>query len=404
MDSVILVAFITGLTAGGLSCFAVQGGLLSGSIAQRIETAVQARGGSAAPAKTKKSGRKAAAKKAPQPAYNARMLQPILLFMLAKLAAYTVLGFLLGWLGSVFSFSPAVKGFIQLAIGVFLVGNALRMFNVHPIFRYFSFEPPSGLRRYIRRVSKGGDGWVTPLFLGALTVLIPCGVTQSMIAVAVGTGSPWLGATILFAFVLGTSPTFVGISWLATHLGGLFQKYFYQVVAVIVLLLGVYTLDGGLVLTGSPVSLAKIRRAFLGEQPAAVAPAGQESGTPEDSLPMIGARDDTPGQSSSPEQAGAPTQAEKPAPSGSYVAQLDVENGGYAPDWLVLPANQPVELHLVTDRTRSCSRAFYIPDLEVMEILPESGDTVVNLPAQPAGTMMDFMCSMGMYTGVFEFK
>jgi hypothetical protein len=39
-----------------------------------------------------------------------------------------------------------------------------------------------------------------------------------------------------------------------------------------------------------------------------------------------------------------------------------------------------------------------------MEILPETGDTTVSIPAQAAGTRLDFMCSMGMYTGMFEFE
>ena len=37
----IVLAFITGLTTGGLSCLAVQGGLLAGSIASEIEQSVQ---------------------------------------------------------------------------------------------------------------------------------------------------------------------------------------------------------------------------------------------------------------------------------------------------------------------------------------------------------------------------
>jgi sulfite exporter TauE/SafE len=287
------------------------------------------------------------------------MIQPILLFMLAKLIAYTLLGALLGLLGSAFTFSPAVKGFIQIAIGVFLVGNALRMFDVHPIFRYFSFEPPRRVTRYIRQVSKREDSSaITPLFLGALTVLIPCGVTQSVMAVAVGTANPLLGAVIMFAFVVGTSPTFVGISWLATHLGSKFQKNFYRVVAVIVLLLGLYTLDGGLTLVGSPISVSGMLQT-----------SGSEAAVVQDG-----------------------------------VAQINVTNYGYSPNRLTLPANQPVELRLVTEGTRSCSLAFYIPDLDFMEVLPDTGERVVNIPPQAPGTTMQFMCTMGMYGGVMQFQ
>jgi sulfite exporter TauE/SafE len=353
MNNVILVAFITGLTAGGLSCFAVQGGLLSASIAQIIESVPRSKSGRGG--RYQKKSYKARVARIPR----AVLIRPILLFTLAKLAAYTVLGFLLGLLGSAFTFSPVLKGFIQIVIGVFLVGNALRMFNVHPIFRYFTFEPPAAVTRYIRRLSKRDDASITPLFLGAMTVLIPCGVTQSVMAIAIGSGNPWLGALIMFAFVLGTSPTFVGVSWLATNLGGVFQKYFYQVVAVIVLLLGLYTLDGGLGLAGSSVSVAGVIR---------------ESRSTE-SLAVVG-----------------------------NVARINARNNGYSPNRISLPADQPIELHLLTSRTRSCSRAIYIPDINVMQLLPESGDTIINIPAQSSGTKMQFMCTMGMYGGVLRFQ
>jgi sulfite exporter TauE/SafE len=394
MDNVFLVAFITGLTAGGLSCFAVQGGLLTASIAQQLE------------ADTAKSGKHVSHKNQPksgkQP-FKAGMIQPIVLFVLAKLVAYTIMGFFLGWLGSIFAFTPKMQGVIQLVVGIFLVGNALRMFNVHPVFRYFSFEPPAQVTRYIRRVSKRDESWITPLYLGALTVLIPCGVTQAMMAVAVGTGSPWLGALIMFAFVLGTSPTFVAVSWLATSVGGLFQKYFYKVVAVLVLVMGLYGVNAGLTLVGSPLSASRVVRAFQGEESVAAVPTAQVI---DFSVPASIAPEPEPlaaGSTGNTLDEAQPAQS-LPTPGAATVAQINVENRGYSPALLRLPANQAIELHLVTNQTHSCSRAFTIPELNVMEILPETGEVVVMLPAQPAGKMMDFMCSMGMYTGLFQFE
>ena len=55
MDNLAIAAFITGLTAGGLSCFAVQGGLLSASIAQRLETDAKTPVQPAAPERKQKS-------------------------------------------------------------------------------------------------------------------------------------------------------------------------------------------------------------------------------------------------------------------------------------------------------------------------------------------------------------
>jgi sulfite exporter TauE/SafE len=362
MDNVLVATFLTGLTAGGLSCFAVQGGLLSGSFARQVEGKPSVR-----PANKKQPAQAAAS-----PVSNKNMALSVLLFLAAKLAAYTLLGFGLGWLGSFFFLSPLLKGFIQIGIGIFLVGNALRMFNVHPIFRYFSFEPPSSLTRYIRRISKGNDRLATPLFLGALTVLIPCGVTQSAMAVAMGTGSPLMGAAIMFAFVLGTSPTFFGVTVLAAGLAKAFQKYFYPIVAIIVLGLGLYTVDGGLNLVGSPFSSSAIIR-FLTE------------------VPQVDGQ-------------GLPAASTAPVAAGSNVVKINVLNSGYQPGQTVAPAGKPIQLVLTTKNVQSCSRAFVIPSLNLQKLLPATGETVINIPAQKAGTSMRFTCSMGMYNGVIQFQ
>src|SRR5215207_2298824 len=159
--SQLILAFITGITTGGLSCLAVQGGLLASSLAHQIE---QDYLWQAAHAERKKQrGKKTQA----QPRTSTAI--PILLFLVAKITAYTSLGALLGLLGSYLTLSPATRAVLMILIGVFMLGNALRMFNVHPIFRYFSIAPPKFITRYIRRTAKGTDT-VTPLFLGALTV------------------------------------------------------------------------------------------------------------------------------------------------------------------------------------------------------------------------------------------
>lgn len=39
----------------------------------------------------------------------------------------------------------------------------------------------------------------------------------------------------------------------------------------------------------------------------------------------------------------------------------------------------------------------------IQQILPETGETVIDIPAQPAGSLR-FTCGMGMYGGAIEFK
>ena len=351
--SQLAVAFVTGLTTGGLSCLAVQGGLLASSLAHQIEQDYVEHA-----AQHKRSKAK--------PRVNSAL--PILLFLIAKLVAYTLLGALLGWLGSYLTLSPMTRAMLLIAIGIFMIGNALRMFNVHPIFRYFSIEPPKFITRYIRRTAKGTDTF-TPLFLGALTVFIPCGITQAMMATALGTGSVTMGAALMFAFILGTSPVFFIIAYLTTELGARLEKFFMRFVAVVVLILGFVTLNGGLNVLGSPLSFQNLTRNQI-----------------------------TPNSASTPV-----VDSPQPAISNAELV-LKVGNGGYFPATLKAPANKVLTLNLVTNQTFSCARDFVIPVLNFYQLLPDTGTVQVNIPAQPAGTRLFFTCSMGMYTGQIVFE
>ncbi len=360
----LMVAFVTGLTTGGLSCLAVQGGLLASSLAHHIETDMSLHPAPvpAARAKTRRRSRSR-----PAPRLEVQPAKPIALFLLAKLASYTLLGLLLGWLGSFLTFSPATRAVLLMLIGVFMIGNGLRMLDVHPVFRYFSIEPPKFITRYIRRTAKSAGGSqarpdsFTPLFLGALTVFIPCGVTQAMMAAALATGSALMGSALMFAFTLGTSPVFFLVAYLTTQLGARLESYFMRFVTLVVLVLGLVSLNNGLNLIGSPLSFTNIARSLFPAQEA-VQVVGQTN------------------------------------------LRLDVANDGYFPATLVAKAGEPVTLALVTNKTYSCSRDFVIPALGFYQLLPDTGTVMVDIPPQPSGTRMRFTCSMGMYTGVIVFE
>lgn len=349
--NVIFVAFITGLTTGGLSCLAVQGGLLASSLEHQLESNIR-----------KQSFGKKDIKIHRLKLSNVRLGVPILLFLSSKLGAYTILGFILGAIGSVFQLNITMRALLLIAIGIFMVGNGLRILNVHPIFRIFSIEPPKIFTRFIRRTAKNGTEIYSPLFLGFLTVLIPCGVTQAIMAVAMASGNPFTGATIMFSFILGTSPVFFLVAYMTMKLGSKLESLFMRFVAIIVLVLGLLTVESGLNLIGSPVSISNLITNTVKK----------------DQSDQIGAV--------------------------SNVLTLSVENNGYFPRRLFAPAGESIKLNLVTYNTFSCSRDFFIPSLGIQILLPETGNVPVDIPAQDPGTIMTFTCSMGMYTGQIYFN
>lgn len=401
------LVFLTGLTTGGLSCLAVQGGLLASSVAQQAEQALQQQSATTTvKRRTAQRGRKGrqpgnSEDTATGPSSRS-LVQPITLFLAAKLVSYTILGFLLGWLGSLLQLTPLMQALMQLAIGLFMVGMALRMFNIHPFFRYFVIEPPTFITRAIRRRAKSNaDGAVTPLFLGALTVLIPCGITQVMMAAAVGSGDPVQGAAILFAFTLGTSPIFFTLAYLATQMGRKLEARFMHVVAAVVLVLGVVSINSGLTLMGTPIfppRMATTQAAPSTVQPALRSNPAVIAAPPQGGLPSTW-------RVLSAAELGTSADAGQIAPAGvqGNVITIHVTNSSYEPQTVQAPAGQPLQLKLVTNNTWGCTRAFVLSSLGIQKILPDTGETVIELPAQAAGSSLVYTCSMGMYFGVIEF-
>ena len=357
----IFLAFVTGLTTGGLSCLAVQGGLLAGSLAGKIEKDIQGR-----PAPSRSQKRRSSKPEA------ANISQPIIAFLAAKIFIYTALGFLLGSVGQVFQLSPIARAVLQIGIGLFMLGTALRMLNVHPLFRYFTFEPPAFIRRKLRKTAiKGGESLATPIFLGLLTVFIPCGITQAMLAVALASAKPLEGAALMFAFTLGTSPVFFAIVYFASQLGKKLERQFTRVAAILILVIGLFTIDGGITLAGSPFSLTRLVGGITPWSSTTLEPMGVQAGQVEEG----------PGNT----------------------LTIHIKNSGYEPNVLHAKAGEPLKLYLVSDNVFSCSLSFVIPSLGIQENLEPTDEILIDISAQAAGTTMPFSCSMGMFTGKIIF-
>lgn len=214
------VIFISGLTVGGLTCLAVQGGLLASIIAAR-------------------EGR--------------RSLFPVVSFLVSKLVAYAALGFILGAFGGVIRINQTVQIIMQLVAGLYMVAIALNLLNVHPVFRYFVIQPPRFLARRLKDQSRSKELFA-PAILGAMTIFIPCGTTLAMEALAISSANALNGALIMATFVLGTSPLFFGVGWLTGVLGDNFREKFLKVAAVTVIYLGLVSVNGALISLGSPIA------------------------------------------------------------------------------------------------------------------------------------------------------
>ncbi len=337
----LIVIFITGLTTGGLTCLAMQGGLLTSVIANQKESEHE-------------SGK-----------FSKNDWQPVVLFLGTKLIAHTILGFLLGLLGSVLTLSLEVRLAFQVFTALFMFATAMNLLNVHPIFRYVVIQPPKFLQRYVRKSSKS-DQLFAPALLGFLTIFIPCGVTQAMEVLAINSGNPVYGALIMFSFVLGTSPLFGLIGIATAKLSERWYQSFMRVAAMILIGMALYSLNGVLVVADSPFSYQNIVARIQAKQE-------QKTVTPA----TIGITD------------------------GVQKVNIGVYNSGYSPNYFRVQKDVPVEISLQSNETYSCAVAFVFPSFGIKTFLdPTDIETYSFTPTKPG--RYTYTCSMGMYTGVME--
>lgn len=330
------VIFITGLTVGGLTCLAVQGGLLATVIAAREEST------------NSNTGKHA--------------LLSTAAFLVSKFVAYTLLGFVLGAFGGAIKISGSIQTFMQLAAGIYMVLVALNLLNIHPVFRYVIIQPPRFLTRLVRNQSRSKD-FFAPALLGGMTIFIPCGTTLAMEALAISSAGAVNGALIMGTFILGTVPLFFGIGAITSYLGDAYRSKFLKLAAVIVIYLGITSINGALTAFGSPITLQSI---------------GERMRLPSSSV----------------------ISTQNP-PQATQTPTISVTTSGYSPNYIRVKKGTPVTLTLKSRDAYSCASAFRIPTLGIARDLAANETQTITFTPKVAGKI-PFTCSMGMYRGVIE--
>ena len=343
----LFVIFITGLTTGGLTCAAMQGGLLASVIANQKGEAQKLK--KLEPTKSKNLA-----------GLTTADWQPVAVFLIAKLAIHTVFGFFLGALGSVLTLSLGVRLAFQLFAAFFMFATAMNLLNVHPIFRFVAIQPPRFIRSWLKKTVKN-ESLFAPFVLGMMTILIPCGVTQAMEILVVSNGNALQGALVMFAFILGTSPVFALIGLATAKLSDKFAKLFYRIAAAALIFMALYNVNGALIALDSPLSITRLSQGLV-------------------------------------QSANTTKIADTTTTNGVQKVQINISNTGYSPRSFSVKAGTPVELTLATTNTYSCAASFVMRGFNIQALLkPTDTQAFTFTPTTPG--VYAYSCSMGMYTG-----
>ena len=141
----------------------------------------------------------------------------LLLYQFGRVLVYTLMGVLVGWIGSSFTIF-ANQQMLSLIIGVVLV-----LFVVLQFTGYYYKNLNNIQYKIVAPISKlmgklfGLPFW--GFFAGILNGLIPCGMVYLALATALNSATIEGGASFMFLFGLGTTPLMLMIS-----LGGIYLK------------------------------------------------------------------------------------------------------------------------------------------------------------------------------------
>ena len=289
------------------------------------------------------------------------VLRRSLLYNLGRVISYTVVGAVVGALGSVVSFSGAARGIVQIVAGIFMVIMGLNMLNLFPWLRRLAPRMPRAVATRAAATAAAARAATgkpavsnAPLYVGLLNGLMPCGPLQAMQLYALSTGDPMKGAFAMFVFSLGTVPLMFSLGVLTSVLNKKFAGKMMAASAALVVVLGVFMFSSGMSLSGIAVALPGRMTPGAGPRGAAVAQ----------------------------------------VVNGVQVVSTPLAPGSYQP--IRVQAGIPVRWTIVAQpgTLNGCNNRIIIPEYGIERRL-ELGENVIEFVPTQAGTV-PFACWMGM--------
>lgn len=287
-------------------------------------------------------------------------LKPTLLYNAGRIVSYTVLGGIVGAIGSVLSISLHVKAGISIFAGIFMIIMGLNMAGFS-LFKRFNIRMPWSFCK-LKNKSR------TPFIVGLLNGLLPCGPLQTMQLYALGTGSFIIGALSMFIFSLGTVPLMLTFGMITGLLSKSFTKSILKFSGILVLVLGFVMANRGLALAGvRPISLSSLISTVSPQNTNSVA---------------------------------IDTSSKAEIKDGVQILRMTADSRGYTPNVLFIQKGIPVKWIIDGAAISSCNGQIVVPSLNIQQNL-KSGENIINFT--PTSTSdISFSCWMGMINGVIK--
>ncbi len=156
------------------------------------------------------------------------------LYNLGRLISYTLLGGIVGLIGSIISVSETINGLIIIFASVVMLLMSLSMLNI------IKFKLPKLIK--LKSSIKTSNSFM----VGLLNGFMPCGPLQAMQVYALSTGSFITGSLSMFLFCLGTIPLMLGVGVIFNIVKGRKRIILNKIASILILLLSIVMLFRGL--------------------------------------------------------------------------------------------------------------------------------------------------------------
>lgn len=284
---------------------------------------------------------------------RSRMRQHIV-YNVSRLGSYTGLGTLAGTIGAIFMFTNQYRGYLSVFAGGFMMLYGLSIF--FPRLRRFVTIRTPNLTKHTR--NRG------PVVFGLLNGFMPCGPLQAMLIYAASTGSALQGGLTMMAFGLGTIPLMFTFGNALSFFTRTSMRRIVKLSAIIIMTLGLVTLNRGMLLSGYSLPLPTFDLNTL------TSGGVRASG-------MVAA-------------AGL---------DGYQEIDMTVDRYGWNPDTFVVKKGVPVRWNIYVEKLTYCYQGIRFPKYGLGKDFTREGETVtLEFTPEEEGTFL-FTCWMGMARG-----
>jgi sulfite exporter TauE/SafE len=171
-----------------------------------------------------------------------KKLYPHFQYNLGRLISYTVIGGILGGIGSFFGINPTFNGAVTLIAGLLMVVMGLSLATHFKLFKKIKIKTPDFIARFLynQKHAKSPKG---PLIIGLLNGFMPCGPLQAMQLFALTSGSVTKGSLSMFLYALGTIPLMFGFGSVLSMIAQDKIQKIIKISGVIVIILGILMIN-----------------------------------------------------------------------------------------------------------------------------------------------------------------